>query len=114
MTLPSPAPREHHRASLAGERRTISSSLWHGYLPETYTFQLTFYNSGQLDMVSIANHTRNFANEQKYVVNCFCTNDFDFPYVSFRINFDAPAGVPIYTEGPAEVSAWGLVGGRLT
>jgi hypothetical protein len=51
-------------------------------------------------MVSIANFIRKFENDRKYVVNSFYTDDFDFPYVSFRINLDAPLGVPTYKEGP--------------
>jgi hypothetical protein len=51
-------------------------------------------------MVSIANFIRKFENERKYVVNTSYTDDFDFPYVSFRINLDAPPGVPTYKEGP--------------
>jgi len=45
-------------------------------------------------MVSISNSTRKFVNEQKYVVNFSYADDFDFPYVSFRINLDAPAERP--------------------
>jgi hypothetical protein len=41
-------------------------------------------------MVSISTFTRNFANGQKYIANFVYTDDFDFPYVSFRINLDAP------------------------
>jgi hypothetical protein len=56
-------------------------------------------------MVSISTFTRNFANGQKYLANFVYANDFDFPYVYFRINLDAPTGAPIYRESPGEVSA---------
>jgi hypothetical protein len=56
-------------------------------------------------MVSISTFTRNFANGQKHLANCVYADDFGFPYVSFRINLDAPTGAPIYTESHGEVSA---------
>ena len=49
-------------------------------------------------MVAISTFTRNFANGQRYIANFVYTDDFNFPYVSFRINLDAPTGAPIYTE----------------
>ena len=45
-------------------------------------------------MVSISIFTKNFANGQKYVVNLPYTDDFDLPYLSFRINLDAPPEPP--------------------
>src|SRR5580700_10504364 len=45
-------------------------------------------------MVSISNFTRKFANGQDYAVNFPYTDDFDFPYVSFGINLDAPPDRP--------------------
>jgi hypothetical protein len=45
-------------------------------------------------MVSISNFTGHFANGQKYIVNLSDTDDFDFPYVSFGINLDAPPEPP--------------------
>jgi hypothetical protein len=45
-------------------------------------------------MVSISNFTRKFANGQEYAVNFPYTDDFDFPYVSFGINLDAPPDRP--------------------
>jgi hypothetical protein len=36
------------------------------------------------------------------------TDNFDFPYVSFRFNFGCPTEAPIYTEGPGEVFCLGF------
>jgi hypothetical protein len=64
------------------------------YLPVKHTSGLIFCNSGQIEMVSISNFTRKFANGQEYAVNFPYTDDFDFPYVSFGINLDAPPDRP--------------------
>jgi hypothetical protein len=54
-------------------------------------------------MVSISKFTRKFANEQKYVVNFSYADDFDFPYVSFRINLGTPSKRPFILKALVKV-----------
>jgi hypothetical protein len=63
-------------------------------------------------MVKILNFTRHFTNGQKYAVNFTYTDYFAFPYVSFRINLDAPPERPFIRK--ALVKCPGVrSGGRL-
>src|SRR5947208_1996094 len=56
---------------------------------------------------------RVFTNEQKYVAYFAYADDFDFPYVSFRISFDAPPESPFIQRALVKCLPGVRVGGRL-
>src|SRR5207244_10193575 len=56
-------------------------------------------------MVSSSKIYQEFCEPTKYFADFTYIEDFDFPYMSFRIDLDAPIKAPIYTGG-SEVSAW--------
>ena len=63
-------------------------------------------------MVSISNFTGSLQ-MAKYVVNFTYTDDFDFPYVSFRINLDAPPERPFIQKALVKCLPGVRSGGRL-
>ena len=64
------------------------------YLPVKHTSGLIFLQFRSSRDGIDSNFTRKFANGQEYAVNFPYTDDFDFPYVSFGINLDAPPDRP--------------------
>src|ERR1700730_10507321 len=59
-----------------------------------HTSRLTFFQFRSTIYGINAHFTRDVANVHKYAVNLLCADVFDFSYVSFGINLDAPPDRP--------------------